>query len=160
MALAASDPVAVGQLQVGYISSRFVAADGAGRRTVLRLAEDAGLDHVAVGDHVSFRSGAGSDGLLAAAGVLAAAERLATNTAVYLLPLRHPVLVARQLADIGALAPGRFIFGVGVGGEDRHEVEVCGVDPAVRGRRMDEAWSVPAFMDSVSGRDLVDVCVP
>jgi alkanesulfonate monooxygenase SsuD/methylene tetrahydromethanopterin reductase-like flavin-dependent oxidoreductase (luciferase family) len=29
-----------------------------------------------------------------------------------------------------------------VGGEDRHEVEVCGVDPATRGRRTDEALTV------------------
>jgi alkanesulfonate monooxygenase SsuD/methylene tetrahydromethanopterin reductase-like flavin-dependent oxidoreductase (luciferase family) len=52
------------------------------------------------------------------------------------------VLVARQLADLGRLAPGRLIFGVGIGGEDRHEVEVCGVDPATRGRRMDECLTV------------------
>jgi alkanesulfonate monooxygenase SsuD/methylene tetrahydromethanopterin reductase-like flavin-dependent oxidoreductase (luciferase family) len=61
---------------------------------------------------------------------------------VYLLPLRHPVLVARQLSDLGQLAPGRLIFGVGIGGEDRHEVEICGVDPATRGRRMDECLRV------------------
>jgi alkanesulfonate monooxygenase SsuD/methylene tetrahydromethanopterin reductase-like flavin-dependent oxidoreductase (luciferase family) len=75
---------------------------------------------------------------LAAATVLGVSDRLATNTAVYLLPLRHPLLVARQLADISVRAPGRFTFGVGIGGEDRHEVESSGVDPATRGRRMDE----------------------
>ncbi len=63
---------------------------------------------------------------------------LPIHTGVYLLPLRHPTLVARQLADLDRLAPGRLVFGVGIGGEDRHEVEVCGVDPATRGRRMDE----------------------
>ena len=56
--------------------------------------------------------------------------------------LRHPVLVARQLADLGRLAPGRLIFGVGVGGEDRHEVSVCGVDPVTRGLRMNECLTV------------------
>lgn len=103
----------------------------------VRVADEAGLDHVAVGDHVSFYVGAGSDGLLWAATVLARSERLGTNTGVYLLPLRHPVPVARQLADIAQLAPGRFTFGVGIGGEDPHEVEICGVDPKTRGRRMD-----------------------
>jgi alkanesulfonate monooxygenase SsuD/methylene tetrahydromethanopterin reductase-like flavin-dependent oxidoreductase (luciferase family) len=34
------------------------------------------------------------------------------------------------------------MFGVGVGGDDRAEVELCGVDPATRGRRMDEALSI------------------
>lgn len=108
----------------------------------MRLADEAGLDHLGFGDHVSFHTGAGSDGLLAAASALATSDRLSANTAVYLLPLRHPVPVARQLADIAALAPGRFVFGVGIGGEDPHELEVCGVDPKTRGRRMDEALAI------------------
>jgi alkanesulfonate monooxygenase SsuD/methylene tetrahydromethanopterin reductase-like flavin-dependent oxidoreductase (luciferase family) len=61
---------------------------------------------------------------------------------VYLLPLRHPVPVARQLVTLAALAPGRLVFGVGIGGEDPHEVEICGVDPRTRGRRMDEALEI------------------
>jgi alkanesulfonate monooxygenase SsuD/methylene tetrahydromethanopterin reductase-like flavin-dependent oxidoreductase (luciferase family) len=108
------------------------------RRRLLRLAEDADVDHVSVGDHVSFYVGLGFDGLLAASNVLAGSDRLASNTGVYLLPLRHPVIVARQLADIATLAPGRFVFGVGLGGEDPHELEICGVDPRTRGRRMNE----------------------
>ncbi len=31
---------------------------------------------------------------------------------------------------------------VGIGGEDRHEVEVCGVDPRTRGRRCDSSLAV------------------
>jgi alkanesulfonate monooxygenase SsuD/methylene tetrahydromethanopterin reductase-like flavin-dependent oxidoreductase (luciferase family) len=107
-------------------------------RAFITSAEAAGLDHVAVGDHVSFYGGFGMDGLVRAAQYFGAADRIDVNTAVYLLPLRHPVLVARQLAELGAMAPGRFLFGVGVGGEDRHEVEICDVDPSTRGRRMDE----------------------
>ena len=52
------------------------------------------------------------------------------------------MLVARQLADIERLAPGRLVLGVGVGGEDRHEVSICGVDPATRGRRMNESLTI------------------
>jgi alkanesulfonate monooxygenase SsuD/methylene tetrahydromethanopterin reductase-like flavin-dependent oxidoreductase (luciferase family) len=111
-------------------------------RSFLAAAEDARLDHVGVGDHVSFYGGLGFDGLLRAAMYFGASERIAVNTAVYLLPLRHPVPVARQLAELGAMAPGRFLFGVGVGGEDRHEVEVCGVDPVTRGRRADECVTI------------------
>lgn len=109
-----------------------------------------GIDHVAVGDHVSFFVGAGSDGLVDAATLLASHPTLAVHTAAYLLPLRHPVLVARQLATLAELAPGRLTFGVGVGGEDRHEIEVCGVDPARRGRRMDE--SLVALRELLAGR--------
>jgi alkanesulfonate monooxygenase SsuD/methylene tetrahydromethanopterin reductase-like flavin-dependent oxidoreductase (luciferase family) len=34
------------------------------------------------------------------------------------------------------------VFGVGVGGDDRAEIEACGVDPATRGRRTDESLSI------------------
>ena len=101
----------------------------------------AGLDHVATADHVSFRVGAGRDGLIDAAGLLATGD-LPVYVGLYLLALRHPVLVARQLSTLAEAAPGRLVLGVGVGGEDRHEVEVCGVDPRTRGRRMDECLTV------------------
>jgi alkanesulfonate monooxygenase SsuD/methylene tetrahydromethanopterin reductase-like flavin-dependent oxidoreductase (luciferase family) len=101
-----------------------------------------GIDHVCCGDHVSFFVGAGADGLLQATALAMLHPSLPVRTGVYLLPLRHPVLVARQLADIARLAPGRLVFGVGVGGEDRREVAACGVDPATRGRRMDECLAV------------------
>ena len=39
-------------------------------------------------------------------------------------------------------APGRLTLGVGLGGEDPHELEVCGVDPRTRGRRMEECLTV------------------
>jgi alkanesulfonate monooxygenase SsuD/methylene tetrahydromethanopterin reductase-like flavin-dependent oxidoreductase (luciferase family) len=111
------------------------------RRTLRTIAE-AGLDHVIVGDHISFRGGRGTDGLIASAVYAVLEPRLTAYLSVYLLPLRHPVPVARQLSTLASYAPGRVVFGVGVGGEDRHEVEICGVDPATRGRRMDESLEV------------------
>jgi alkanesulfonate monooxygenase SsuD/methylene tetrahydromethanopterin reductase-like flavin-dependent oxidoreductase (luciferase family) len=99
------------------------------------------VDHVATADHVSFLVGAGLDGLIDAAGLLAAGP-LPVYVGLYLLPLRHPVLVARQVATLAEAAPGRLVLGVGVGGEDRHEVEICSVDPRTRGRRMDECLVV------------------
>jgi alkanesulfonate monooxygenase SsuD/methylene tetrahydromethanopterin reductase-like flavin-dependent oxidoreductase (luciferase family) len=109
--------------------------------TLARIAEE-GVDHVCVGDHVSFFVGAGSDGLVTATSMLAAQSELPVYVGLYLLPLRHPVPVARQLATIAQLAPGRLTLGVGIGGEDRHEIEVCGVDPRTRGRRMDECLQI------------------
>jgi alkanesulfonate monooxygenase SsuD/methylene tetrahydromethanopterin reductase-like flavin-dependent oxidoreductase (luciferase family) len=102
-------------------------------RAFLAQVAGAGIDHICCGDHVSFFVGAGFDGLVQATALAMLHPTLPVYSGVYLLPLRHPVLVARQLADIDRLAPGRLIFGVGVGGEDRHEVSVCGVDPATRG---------------------------
>jgi alkanesulfonate monooxygenase SsuD/methylene tetrahydromethanopterin reductase-like flavin-dependent oxidoreductase (luciferase family) len=109
--------------------------------TLARVAGE-GVDHLCVGDHVSFFVGAGSDGLITAASMLAAQAELPVYVGLYLLPLRHPVLVARQLATIGQLAPGRLTLGIGIGGEDRHEIEICGVDPKTRGRRMDECLQI------------------
>jgi alkanesulfonate monooxygenase SsuD/methylene tetrahydromethanopterin reductase-like flavin-dependent oxidoreductase (luciferase family) len=99
--------------------------------------ESSSLDAVYSGDHVSFHDGVGFDGLVQASALAALSERITVWTAVYLLALRHPVPVARQVAQIAGLAPGRFVFGVGLGGEDPHELEICGVDPRRRGRRLD-----------------------
>jgi alkanesulfonate monooxygenase SsuD/methylene tetrahydromethanopterin reductase-like flavin-dependent oxidoreductase (luciferase family) len=116
--------------------------DARALRACVARAEAAGLDHVCMGDHVSFHGGQGFDGLLQAAALASITTSLVVETAVYLLALRHPVPVARQVATIAQLAPDRFWFGVGLGGEDRHELEVCGVDPATRGRRLDEALTI------------------
>lgn len=112
------------------------------RRKVVELVADAGIDHVFFADHVSFRVGHGHDGMVVAAGVANLHPTLGIYIGVYLLPLRHPIPVARQLANLAEMAPGRISFGVGVGGDDRHEVEICGVDPRTRGRRTDESLDI------------------
>jgi alkanesulfonate monooxygenase SsuD/methylene tetrahydromethanopterin reductase-like flavin-dependent oxidoreductase (luciferase family) len=108
------------------------------RRRLLGLMASAGMDHVGVGDHVMFHGGMGNDGLVDAASVLTASD-LDVYLSVYLLVLRHPLLVARQLLTLAQLAPGRLSLGLGIGGDDRAEVAACGVDPRTRGRRMDES---------------------
>lgn len=102
----------------------------------------AGLDHVFFADHVSFKAGMGMDGMVQAAALSQLHPTLRVYIGVYLLALRHPVAVARQLATLSELAAGRIVLGVGVGGEDRHEMEVCGIDPATRGRRTDECLEI------------------
>ena len=82
-------------------------ASGTGpRAATLALIAGSGIDHVCVGDHVSFFTGAGSDGLVSAASLLALCPELPCYVALYLLPLRHPVTVARQLATLAELRPG------------------------------------------------------
>jgi alkanesulfonate monooxygenase SsuD/methylene tetrahydromethanopterin reductase-like flavin-dependent oxidoreductase (luciferase family) len=116
--------------------------DSESARAFLARAGEAGIDHVCCGDHVSFYGGLGFDGLVQATALAMLHPALPVYIGVYQLPLRHPVLVARQLADFAQLAPGRLIFGTGIGGEDRHEVAICGVDPATRGLRMDECLAI------------------
>jgi alkanesulfonate monooxygenase SsuD/methylene tetrahydromethanopterin reductase-like flavin-dependent oxidoreductase (luciferase family) len=112
------------------------------RRRYVGQILDAGIDHVFIADHVSFHVGMGMDGLINAATLTALDERLKVCVGVYLLALRNPVTVARQLATIAESAPGQLILGVGVGGEDRNEFAMCGVDPRTRGRRTDESLEI------------------
>ncbi len=108
----------------------------------LRRAEAVGIDYLCCGDHISFYVGYGTDGLITAASYAAMSERIPIALGVYLLVLRNPVVVARQISTFETLFPGRLIFGVGIGGEDPHEVEICGVDPKTRGRRMNECIQI------------------
>lgn len=137
-------------VKVGFRPPHQLFRDGAAAvRRAVEQAEDLGIDQVCVGDHVSFQGGQGFDGLIHATALAVLSTSLQVHTAVYLLGLRHPLPVARQVSSIAELAPGRFVFGVGVGGDDPHELEVCGVDPRTRGRRTDE--SLQLVRDLLSG---------
>ena len=103
--------------------------------------DQAGFDSLWVGDHLSmplpfldpFQ-------LLAQAAVVS--RRLLLGTAVYLLPLRHPGPVAKQAKTLDHLTEGRFVFGVGIGGEFPKEYEVAGVPIGERGARLGESVEV------------------
>ncbi|MFA1546253.1 LLM class flavin-dependent oxidoreductase [Actinomadura chokoriensis] len=69
-------------------------------------------------------------------------ERVRVGAAVLVLPLYHPVIAAKQLADLDSRSGGRVSVGVGVGGEFRAEFEAVGVPVAERGARTDEAMEV------------------
>lgn len=142
-----------GAVRVGIAPNEALLVPGTARRDLLARAADAGLDHVTVGDHVSFHDGAGFDGGVAATAALATDDRLDVLIGVYLAALRHPLLVSRMLSTIALLAPGRLVLGVGVGGEDRLEVSNSGVDPATRGRRLDESLTV---LRALAGGEPVD----
>ncbi len=108
-----------------------------------------GFDEIWLGDHVSFAIPF-LDPLLMIAQAAVASRRLVFGTGVYLLPLRHPGPVAKMTATLDHLTEGRFIFGVGVGGEFPKEYEVCGVPREERGRRLTE--SIEAIRALWSGR--------
>lgn len=132
-------PPAGTPVRVGIVLREHDLAAWSGRlHELAELAVTAGIDHLTVGDDVSFADGHGADGLIQAAALLSAHPRVQVQTGVYLLALRHPATVARQLATIAQLAPGRFTFGIGVGGDDPREYELCGIDPRERGARTTE----------------------
>ena len=112
------------------------------KQATLHELSEQGIDQVYMADHVSFRNGSGTDGMVEIAALSQLSESLNVMISVYLLALRHPLPVARQLATMSTIAPGRVTLGVGVGGEDRHEIEICGVDPRTRGRQTNECLTI------------------
>ena len=62
-------------------------------------------------------------------------------TGILVLPLRHPLIVAKATATIDALAPGRFLLGVGSGWLEE-EFAILGQPWQGRGRYMDEAIEI------------------
>jgi probable F420-dependent oxidoreductase len=71
----------------------------------------------------------------------AATTRLRFGTMVFILPLRHPLEVAKAVGTAAVLSGGRVLLGAGAGWI-REEYEALGVDFATRGRRYDEMIAV------------------
>ncbi|MGH2836683.1 MAG: LLM class flavin-dependent oxidoreductase [Solirubrobacteraceae bacterium] len=124
-----------------------------------RLAEGAGFDAVWVGDHLHLPSPV-YDSTVALAAVAATTTRVKLGFGVMLLGLRQPAWVAKQLTTIDALAPGRLLLGVGVGGEFPAEFEALGLSVKRRGKLLDQVlaelpdWlqgrSTPALAPTIS----------
>jgi probable F420-dependent oxidoreductase len=109
---------APGRVDVGLMlpTREQVLADTVDARRLTELAgaaESAGLDSIWCGDSLLARPRLESLTLLAA--VAARTERATVGTAVLLAPLRHPVLLAQQIATLDHLAEGRLILSVGAG---------------------------------------------
>lgn len=138
-----------GRLRVGVqtIHRRTEPATGAWRpsidemRSLVERVERGGYDSLWVGDHISFHI-AILDPFLQLAQAAVMSRKLVFGTGVYLVPLRHPTPVAKQVATLDHLTEGRFIFGVGVGGEFPKEFEACSVPVAERGARLEEGLAV------------------
>lgn len=68
-------------------------------------------------------------------------ERLRFTTSVVKLPLRHPVLMAKQVSSVAVLSDNRLTFGVGLSPWPE-DYEAVGVPWARRGQRLDEMIDV------------------
>jgi alkanesulfonate monooxygenase SsuD/methylene tetrahydromethanopterin reductase-like flavin-dependent oxidoreductase (luciferase family) len=133
------------RLRVGFITGF---ADRETGRALATLARQLHFDSIWVGDHIAFPLPI-LDPFLQLAQLAVHADGLELGTAVYLLPLRHPMLVAKQVASLDRLCEGRFVFGVGIGGEFPAEYAACGVPREERGARLSEA--IPQVRSLVRG---------
>ena len=106
-----------------------------------RRVERLGYDAIWSGDHIIMHNPI-MDVMTVLATYAAVTERVKIGTAVYLVPLRHPVATAKQVASLDLLSQGRFLFGVGVGGEIVREFNAVNVPVQERGRRTDEGLEI------------------
>lgn len=120
---------------------------GTGIRTLTNVAASArhieklGFDILSSGEHVSFHGPIGNSfvTLSVAAG---ATERIKLMSTIVLLPLYPAALAAKLGAALDNASGGRYMFGVGVGGENPKEFEACGVPVSERGARATESLQV------------------
>lgn len=121
-----------------------------------RLAEEAGFDSLWVSDHVVMLRDHSSpypfspdgkmtwdpsdpwhDPLIAMAMCAAVTERVEIGVAVLIVPLRNPVILAKQLASLDALSHGRVVVGAGAGWL-AEEFDALATSFQTRGERLDE----------------------
>src|ERR1700691_2144355 len=112
------------------------------RRLAMR-AEALGFADVWVSEHIIVprakfpRSPLFYDPVLTLTWIAAVTERVRLGTSVLVLPMRHPLPLAKELATLQILSGGRLILGAGVGWLEE-EFAALGVPFNERGRRMDE----------------------
>lgn len=125
-----------------------------------RTADECGWDWFAVSDHLVFPEKLDSaypyakdgkpywssstpwpDPWTAIAMMAGATKNLRFLTNIYILPARHPVLVAKQVGTVASMSGGRVALGIGTGWM-KEEFELLGPEYHTRGKRMNECVDV------------------
>jgi probable F420-dependent oxidoreductase len=116
-----------------------------GIKAFARTVEDLGFDSLFVTDHLlaakRFYSVNWLEPLTTLAVAAGATERVRLGTSILIMPLRNPVILAKELATLQFLSDNRLILGAGVGWNDT-EYEAVGVHKSERGKRTDEMLEI------------------
>ena len=125
---------------IGYVPGAFgQGGDNPGfLKELVELGDRYGYDSIWLSDRiVSDRFSL--EPMIALSMVAAYSDRMKFGTSVLALPLRNPVVLAKQIATLDYLSQGRFFPAVGLGQEEPEEYEACGVPKGDRAQRTDEA---------------------
>ncbi|HLZ68332.1 MAG TPA: LLM class F420-dependent oxidoreductase [Dehalococcoidia bacterium] len=145
-------------MRFGIVLPHFRAVAGAAAiRDVAQAADSLGFDSIWITDRAAIPRGevnrrfgpAFYDPLVTLGYVAACTTRVRLGATVFVLPFRHPVLMARAIASLDQLCGGRLDVGVGTGWM-REEFDAIGVPFEQRGALTDEyldamiaLWSAP-----------------
>ena len=116
-----------------------------GIKAFARTVEELGFDSLFITDHLlaakRFYSVNWLEPLMTLAVAAGATERVRLGTSILIMPLRNPVILAKELATLQFLSDNRVILGAGVGWNDA-EYEAVGVHKSERGKRTDEMLDI------------------
>jgi probable F420-dependent oxidoreductase len=132
-------------LRLKAITQRWEAGvTGADQTRMVKRAEAMGYDMIAVpehfvipADHVELSGPHYLQSTVAQAYIAGATEKIRLNSCVTILPLQHPIVLAKALATADWMSGGRMMVTFGVGWLQR-EFDVLGVPFGERGRIADE----------------------
>src|SRR5260370_12703376 len=116
---------------------------------VAQAAEAAGFESVWTGEHIVLPDAMLPpfplapetpmlDTIVALTWIAAQTKRLRIGSGIIVLPLRNPVLLAKELASVDVISGGRLIIGLGAGWLES-EFGALGVSMQGRGRLMDDS---------------------
>ena len=118
-----------------------------------RLAEELGYESFWLPENHFTGEGAIPDPLMLLAAVAAATKRIRLATTSYLLPLRHPLQAAEQVAVLDQLSQGRVILGVGRGFQASM---FSAFNVARHEKREIFEWCLASMMRAWQGESIVD----
>lgn len=148
-------------MRIGLFAGGFAQSAGADYLTAVAMqAEVAGFDSLWLGEHAvlfesypqsryPYRQEGGPDAplpdptvplidpLIGLTWAAAHTSTIEIGSAILILPQRHPLLLAKELATLDQLSGGRLAVGIGAGWA-KEEMDAFGLDWAKRGRRMDD----------------------
>lgn len=139
-----------------------------------RVAEEAGYDSITVPDSVFFPAEVSAaypyspdgtrfwppetpfvDPFISIPAMAAVTSRINFYTNVLKLPLRNPLLVAKQVSSIAVMSGNRFSLGVGLSWIPE-EFAWCGTDKRTRGARTDEAIDILKLVCAGNGPEWIE----